>query len=162
MPYGHSSHQTGLDADILFTTVTQPLDDNALASPPEIEMVKPDGSGIDKRVWRTAQTAMLRYAAEQEETDRIFVHPSIKDELCKDRTESRAWLRKIRPWWGHTEHFHVRLTCPADSPDCVQQASLPEGNGCDLTLAWWLHAKPPVPTTPKLKPIPPARCLTSE
>jgi penicillin-insensitive murein endopeptidase len=162
MPYGHSSHQTGLDADILFGTATQPLDGDALSTPPEIEMVKPGGLEIDRRVWRTTQTAMLRYAAEQDETDRIFVHPAIKAELCKDRTENRAWLRKIRPWWGHTEHFHVRLTCPADSPDCTRLASLPEGDGCDLTLAWWLHAKPPVPTSPKSKPTPPAHCLISE
>lgn len=25
---------------------------------------------------------------------------------------------KVRPWYGHADHIHVRLKCPADSPVC--------------------------------------------
>src|SRR5581483_1042400 len=53
---------------------------------------------------------------------------------------ARDWLRKVRPWWGHDDHFHVRLACPADSPECAPQAALPPGDGCDA-LAWWFDTK---------------------
>lgn len=46
---------------------------------------------------------------------------------------------KIQPWWGHDEHFHVRLKCPADgsSPNCRPKPEFTE-IGCDTPeLAWW-------------------------
>ncbi len=33
----------------------------------------------------------------------------------------RGWLNKVRPIWGHDYHFHIRIGCPADSPDCKPQ-----------------------------------------
>src|SRR5439155_21254326 len=69
-----------------------------------------------------------------------FVNPLVKGALCAEAGDDRAWLRKIRPWWAHHEHFHVRLACPADSPDCERQPPLPPGDGCD-ELAWWLDPK---------------------
>jgi penicillin-insensitive murein endopeptidase len=59
----------------------------------------------------------------------------------------REWLRKLRPWWGHDEHFHVRLSCPGDSPDCERQKSMPEGDGCGEELESW-SAKPTWPAPP--------------
>jgi penicillin-insensitive murein endopeptidase len=38
--------------------------------------------------------------------------------LCRETTGDRKWLGKVRPWWGHDYHFHVRLLCPADSAEC--------------------------------------------
>jgi penicillin-insensitive murein endopeptidase len=51
----------------------------------------------------------------------------------------RDWLRKIRPWRGHTEHMHVRLACPAGSIDCKSQDAPPEGDGCGAELASWFR-----------------------
>lgn len=161
MPYGHSSHQTGLDVDILFGTARSPLDSDARSTPPEIEMVQPDEKHLNAHVWNSNQIDMLRFAAEHPGTERIFVHPAIKMTLCKTASGNREWLRKLRPWWGHTEHFHVRLRCPSDSPDCIRQSALPNGDGCDATLSWWLHAKPAVPQTAKSRPIPPTRCTAA-
>ncbi len=64
----------------------------------------------------------------------------------------REWLQKIRPYWQHNYHFHVRLKCPAGTPDCQRQSpdvqSLSKGgDGCDETLQWWV--------TEALKPKPP-------
>ena len=50
--------------------------------------------------------------------------------VCASVGDQREWLRKVRPWWGHHDHFHVRLPCPADSPLCEAQAALPQGDGC--------------------------------
>jgi penicillin-insensitive murein endopeptidase len=101
----------------------------------------------------------LRLATEDPRVDRIFVHPTIKAALC--RMPDRSWLHKIRPWYGHDEHFHVRLACPADSPDCTGQAPVPSGDGCDASLAWWLEPRPPAPAAPTPappKPRLPAQC----
>jgi penicillin-insensitive murein endopeptidase len=77
---------------------------------------------------------LLELVASDTRVDRVFVNPAIKRELCE---KSRGdWLHKVRPWWGHDEHFHVRLACPPDSPDCVAQPPVPAGDGCDA-LEWW-------------------------
>src|ERR1019366_5630748 len=49
----------------------------------------------------------------------------------------RAWMAKIRPWWGHNYYFHVRLSCPSGSPQCRGQAPPPPGDGCGKELDWW-------------------------
>ena len=38
-----------------------------------------------------------------------------------------GWLRTVRPWWGHHDHLHVRLKCPADSTGCESQPPLAAG-----------------------------------
>jgi penicillin-insensitive murein endopeptidase len=85
------------------------------------------------------------------EVDRIFVHPSIKQQLCKYQVK-RDWLRKIRPWWKHDDHFHVRLKCPAQNIYCQDQEPLPAGDGCDASLAWWFSAEAKAPAIKKIEP----------
>jgi penicillin-insensitive murein endopeptidase len=88
------------------------------------------------------------------------VNAAIKQELC--RADAKApWLAKVRPWYGHHDHIHVRLACPADSPNCRKQPPVPGDDGCDpKSLAFWfsdkvLHPpKPTVPTTPAKPPKP--------
>ena len=46
-------------------------------------------------------------------------------------------MSKVRPWYGHADHIHVRLKCPADSPNCRAQPAVPAGDGCDKSLAHW-------------------------
>ena len=55
------------------------------------------------------------------EVERVFVNPAIKKALCRYNGPDRTWLRKVRPIWGHDYHFHIRMRCPADSPDCRPQ-----------------------------------------
>jgi penicillin-insensitive murein DD-endopeptidase len=85
---------------------------------------------------------VLRFAAEQPDVERIFMHPLIKQELClesrgSNSPNSSGWLQKIRPWYGHDDHFHVRLRCPEGAVQCQHQDPVPPGDGCDLDLAWW-------------------------
>ena len=60
----------------------------------------------------------------------------------------------MRPWWGHDYHFHVRLRCPGDSPQCKPQPPQTGGDGCGKDLNYWftdavLHPKPSTaPETP--------------
>jgi penicillin-insensitive murein endopeptidase len=157
MPFGHASHQNGLDFDIWFRLTSPPLDPAELEQPRPRSMVK-DGLRVDSVAWGPDQARLIELAATTPGVDRLFVHPAIKRALC-DRfaAERRGWLAKVRPWWGHTEHFHVRQSCPADAPLCEPQAPLPEGDGCGAELESWLVRPVPEPREhphAQTKPLP--------
>jgi len=161
---GHRSHQTGLDVDIWFLLSAQaasrPLTrvERESLSAPSVLVGKSDN--INHSQWSAANERVLELAAKIPAVDRIFVNPSIKRELCR-RYHGQRWLQKIRPWWKHDDHFHVRLKCPANNKNCIGQPPLPAGDGCDASLAWWFSdeaKKPPVkPYKPK-KPVLPTLC----
>jgi penicillin-insensitive murein endopeptidase len=158
-PSGHRSHQTGLDVDIWYLqsqqAATRQLDFNEREtwSAPTVLVAKSDA--IDVHQWSLIHEKILEIAVRQPEVDRIFVNPSIKRQLCANKS-NHNWLKKIRPWWGHDDHFHVRLKCPSNNINCTGQEPLPESDGCDASLAWWFseEAKTPVPAAKK--PEPPA------
>jgi len=160
IPDGHRSHQTGLDVDIWFwlTEDAEPLAAATRATVSAPSMLAADGQGLNPQVWTSRQIRLLQTAAGFAAVERIFVNPHIKQALCK-QFAGAAWLRKIRPWWGHDAHFHVRLRCPNDNPACVQQAPPPSGDGCDATLAWWFTPEaqtPPEKDTEEEIPLPAA------
>jgi penicillin-insensitive murein endopeptidase len=108
---------------------------------------------------------VIRAAAQEPRVERIFVNAAIKKALCREAKGDRSWLAKIRPWYGHDYHFHVRITCPPGDSACTPQAPPPKSEGCaSADLAYWftdpvIHA---VPSTAKPAPIPlsqlPAAC----
>ena len=57
-------------------------------------------------------------------------------------TGDRSWLRKVRPFWGHDYHFHIRIGCQPGSPGCKAQDATPDDDGCDKSLAWWFTEEP--------------------
>ena len=81
----------------------------------------------------------LKTAASYNEVDRIFINPAIKKHLC-GKYENEDWLRKLRPWWGHDGHFHVRLSCPPDNPKCGDLES-PTDIECGAKLDWWFFKR---------------------
>lgn len=136
MAYGHGSHQTGLDVDVWFRLSQAPLSDDEREQPQARSMVK--GAGIDPAAWTPAQLRVLEIAAAHPAVDRIFVNPAIKAEACRSAAGDRAWLAKLRPWWGHDEHFHVRLSCGPDDGGCQPQKPVPDGDGCGGELQSWM------------------------
>lgn len=149
-PSGHRSHQNGLDVDIWFSLSTASnLTDHERETLSATSML----SNTDKialKEWTFAHEQVLKTAAMMPDVERIFVNPVIKRELCKHaEPNNRAWLRKIRPWWKHDDHFHVRLSCPKDSLNCEHQEPLPAGDGCDDDLAWWFSDEALNPKSPK-------------
>jgi len=139
-PSGHRSHQTGLDADIGYTApeglrpghlsahAREQLSAVAVADPKTHETT---------RAFTPKVAALLALAAADPAVDRIFVEPGIKKAMCAAPASAKApWQGKLRPWWAHHDHFHVRLKCPPDSPQCVPQDP-PRDDGCGATLAWW-------------------------
>jgi len=160
----HRSHQNGMDVDIWFTLASSPKAANLLApegnDPPT--MLTEDRAGISKR-WGEDQLFLLKTAAQRPDVDRIFVNFAIKNALCKSVEGDRSWLGKVRPWWGHDAHFHIRLKCPAGSPECKQQPATPKGDGCGYEVASWMK-KPKIILKKSDKPAPPpplgpARCV---
>jgi penicillin-insensitive murein endopeptidase len=167
---GHASHQIGLDVDIWL----KPMPPRELSRDEREEMmstnvVRPDGLDVDPKVWTYDDLEVIRAAAEDPEVQRMFVNAAIKKALCRDARGDRSWLNKVRPFYGHDYHFHVRLACPKDQPACQAQDPVPPGDGCDnASLAFWfspgvLHWRPP----PNAKPRPaltlaelPAACRT--
>jgi penicillin-insensitive murein DD-endopeptidase len=137
---GHTSHQVGLDADIWLT----PMPDHVL-SPQEREdmsaasMLK-DPFSVDPNVFTTLQAKLIRRAASYPQVARIFVHPAIKKALCQMAPQlgkDRVWLGKVRPWWNHHYHFHVRLECPPGMQGCENQKEVSGDDGCGQELANW-------------------------
>ena len=162
LPFGHASHQIGLDADIWLDLSPKPLRPAAAReSLPEQSLVLPDQSEADPRLFTPAHARLIRMAAELPGVDRIFVNHGIKRSLCA-RHAGEPWMRRVRPWRGHDSHMHIRLRCPSDSPDCRDQPPVPAGDGCDAGLAWWLspEARNPPRVAPPAGPPPrlPAAC----
>lgn len=158
MPGGHGSHQVGLDIDIWFRP--GPLPEAERAAPAALSVVRAGGLDIDSARWHPIFADMLHAAATAPQTERIFVNAAIKQHLCRIVPPGqRDWLRRLRPWYGHDAHFHVRLACPAGSPDCARQDPVPAGDGCG-DLAWWFtqEALHPKPGVPKERPPLPVRC----
>lgn len=127
-PNGHASHQNGLDVDLWFS----PAPAQTATSRSMVEGNK-TSQYFSERVQK-----LLGFAVADSRVERIFVNPVIKRALCEGSpVTNRAWLRKVRPWWGHDEHFHVRLACPEGSSACAPQPPLPAGDGC-AEVEWWL------------------------
>ncbi|OQW69420.1 MAG: penicillin-insensitive murein endopeptidase [Proteobacteria bacterium ST_bin11] len=164
---GHRSHQSGLDVDIWFLLSEQASNRQLTANERETwsapSVVNMQNDTIDYRHWSPDLAKVLEAAAQQSQVDRIFVNASIKQELCKNKSAgSTEWLRKIRPWWKHDDHFHVRLKCPPHNPHCDSQAPLPAGDGCDASLAWWFSAEAKAPSNNVPLPPPPLPALCEQ
>jgi len=154
---GHASHQVGLDADIWLT----PMPDRELTRQEREEMsatmvVREDRRDVDPKVWTPGHFNAIKTAAQDPQVERVLVNAAIKKALCREAKGDRSWLSKVRPYWGHDYHFHVRIKCPADSPQCKPQDPPADNDGCGADLSKWfkesiLHPKPPA-KPPKPKP----------
>ncbi len=155
---GHRSHQVGLDIDIWMRPPDRlNLSRSQRENISSVSMRRAKGAFVNSS-WSKQHHAILRAAAKDKRVARIFVFPGAKVQMCKDAKGDRRWLRKIRPWWGHHYHFHVRLNCPKDARGCVNQAAPPKGDGCDAAQEWANNIlnppkpKPVDPNAPKPKP----------
>ncbi|RLQ89266.1 penicillin-insensitive murein endopeptidase [Notoacmeibacter ruber] len=158
---GHASHQVGLDADIWLTPMPNrrlTYQERENLSATDMLVVGADEPRpINDDVWTGGQAAVIKRAASYPEVQRILVHPSIKKKLCETAGSDRGWLNKVRPFWGHNYHFHVRLRCQPGSPQCKPQKGTGSGDGCGEAMGWWFTKQPWLPPKPGVKPKPKAR-----
>lgn len=158
---GHQSHQMGLDADIwLLPPKRLDLSRQARENISSISVRTNDQRNVNGN-WTSAHMALIKAAAKDPAVDRIFITPPAKIWMCKHAKGNKRWLQKVRPYWGHHYHFHVRLKCPKGSTGCKKQTPTvgqlsKTATGCDKDLTWWVTAalQPPDPTVkkPKKKP----------
>jgi len=147
----HTSHQIGLDVDIWFA----PMPDHMQSREerefgPGTDVVAPDLRDVDPKLWTDRHTALIRMAAQDPVVVRILVNAAIKKALCREAGADHTWLYKVRPWYGHAEHFHVQIACPADSAECKPPAPPRLSDGCGSELDFWfkestLHPPPSKP-----------------
>ena len=144
MTGGHAGHQIGLDADIWMLPPKRLDLSRAAREKISSISVRTDDQKRTNGNWTPQHMALLRAAASDPRTDRIFVAAAVKIAMCNATpANDRAWLQKIRPIYGHNTHFHVRLKCPPGARWCETQkptvAQLSKGgDGCDETLNWWV------------------------
>ena len=155
---GHWSHQVGLDADIWLTPMPKtPLSREEREEMSATNVVAEDKKDVDPKIWTQGHFAVIKAAAEDPKVERIFVNAAIKKALCREAGKDRAFLHKVRPWWGHNYHFHVRIACQPGSPECKAQDPAGETEGCGKDLDYWFSPgvlNPPPPKEPA-KPRPP-------
>ncbi|WP_114284791.1 penicillin-insensitive murein endopeptidase [Candidatus Halocynthiibacter alkanivorans] len=146
---GHRSHQTGLDVDIWMRPARDlTLSRETRESLSSISMRRAKGAYTNES-WSPQHMQLLKAAAQDPAVARIFLFPGAKVQMCNEARGNRDWLRKIRPWWGHYAHFHVRLNCPDGVRGCVEQAPPPPGDGCAEAQTWVDNIlNPPPPPVP--------------
>ncbi|MFA5955521.1 MAG: penicillin-insensitive murein endopeptidase [Hyphomicrobium sp.] len=158
---GHASHQIGLDADFWLTPMPKRrLNSKERETLEATSMLDNTGLAVNPRVFTSKQLALIKRAASYPEVERIFVHPAIKKALCEMSGTDRKWLGKVRPWYGHYYHFHMRIKCPAGFAGCTPQVPPTGDDGCGKEVTQWLAkvipakepAAPRPPGPPGLKP----------
>ena len=157
---GHRSHQSGLDADIWMRPADRlNLTRTERETLSSISLRRANGAFTNDS-WSRAHHDILKAAASDPRVARIFVFPGAKVRMCNDEADDRSYLRKIRPWWGHHYHFHVRLNCPRWQRDCAPQNAPPPGDGCAEAQEWVERILNPPPPDPDAPPPKPRRELT--
>ena len=162
MESNHASHQVGLDVDIWYDPMpARRLTRDEREEKSASSLLKTGTLIVDPKVWSADHVRLLKRAASFGEVERVFVHPAIKKALCESTRETgpdRAWLTKVRPYWGHHYHFHVRIGCPKDNASCKPQPPPAAGDdGCGAELTDWIKriSAPAKPVTGPPKPPPP-------
>jgi len=155
---GHRSHQIGLDIDIwMLPAKNLKLSRREREKISSVSLRRAKGAYINDKFTRQ-HMEIMKAAAKDKRTARIFVFPGAKVAMCNAEKGNRRWLRKIRPWYGHHYHFHVRLACPKGARGCKDQNPPPAGDGCADAQKWVNDilnppkAKPRDPNAPKPKP----------
>lgn len=146
---GHLSHQIGLDVDIWF----MPMPDRVLSKEEReeisaINVVNADWTDVNRETWTPQHMAFIKAATDSPEVERVLVNAAIKKELCKVAGGDRKWLAKVRPFYAHHDHIHVRLRCPEGDTVCKKQPPIGGDEDCGKGLDWWFSEKARTPRKP--------------
>lgn len=148
---GHKSHQNGLDADIVYYSVDQKIQDPE-QSRWEVDFVhkgKLSSNFHSERNW-----TLFNKLIETKQVSRIFVDKVIKKHYCLKRNELYKSqdkqivdevLRRLRPEPLHSTHLHLRIVCPKKDTRCQKQPEPAKGSGCNEVM---VNKKPRPNRTP--------------
>ena len=132
---GHASHQIGLDIDIWM----RPADDLVLSTKQReeissISMRRANGAYVNDK-WTKQHHNIIKAAASDPRTARIFVFPGAKVQMCKDEKGDRAWLNKVRPG-GDTIIIFMYAYPVQRVPQIAKIRRHPPGDGCKDAERW--------------------------
>lgn len=138
MTSGHTSHQNGLDADIWLQRVPAgtKMTDQLRETIPLVTVLNSDFKSVNPERWGADFEQQILWFAAQSEVERIFVNAAIKKKLCGLYPGDER-LKKIRPWYAHDAHFHVRLKCPQDQTACESQKPIEDIDCEDSKFTYW-------------------------
>ncbi len=131
---GHVSHQNGLDVDVAFLRVDQTEQDPERTDGFRESFVQKGRLTVNfdlRRNWDYAKILINTGRVQ-----RLFVGEVVKKEMCKyvqsigELDSNLETMKRIRISSGHTDHYHIRMTCPKNSPGCRSQEEVPDSNGC--------------------------------
>lgn len=131
---GHSSHQNGLDMDVVYLTHNKRLQSPQAAYWEEDFIIN---NKVSENFHTERNFALFKDLVNSHPVQRIFVDALIKKHLCEyvvkkglNDSASQETLRRLRPLDLHRTHFHVRVRCPETDGKCTPQEEVPGGNGC--------------------------------
>lgn len=136
---GHSSHQNGLDADISYLRNNHYIQSPLTRNWDESFVYK---GKVTSNFNLDANWVMFTKLVQTKNVRRIFVDRAIKNAYCDkrktlfkkyDKEEVNEVLRRLRPSKGHNNHLHVRLGCPTNNWNCIEQAEPVKGTACKST-----------------------------
>lgn len=136
---GHASHQNGLDVDVVYLTKKKKLQKQDAPFWQE-DFVK--GKNVTDNFDTARNLELFKYLAWNHPVRRIFVDTAIKTNLCifardnnlLDKKEYKQTLKRLRVASLHTNHFHIRITCPKDDIACEEQVEVPNETGCEALI----------------------------
>lgn len=139
---GHGSHQSGLDVDIWLTPAPHDLTREQRETMGAHSVIDSETAQLEPSLWTQEHADFVRNAAQDPGVALIFVAPAIKQYLCQNKDRHGAdtrWLRRLRPYWGHDDHIHVRLSCDRGDKSCRNQAPPAAGDGCGKEVSNWMR-----------------------
>jgi penicillin-insensitive murein endopeptidase len=131
----HASHENGLDADIEYFKANSKEHVPHGPRDFDVPMLNEDGSvsgNFDvERNWE-----LFKALHKHGRVTRVFIHPALKQSICRyarsigEISSGASVLRSLSPEVTHTDHFHVRLQCPADARGCRNMPPKSGPTGC--------------------------------
>jgi penicillin-insensitive murein DD-endopeptidase len=131
---GHVSHQNGLDADVAFLRVDQTEQDASRTDGFRESFVNKGRLTANFDLRRNWDYAKILISTGR--VQRLFVGEVVRREMCNyvrsigELGSEAETMRRLRVVAGHTDHYHIRLTCPQNSPNCRSQEEVPAGPDC--------------------------------
>lgn len=134
----HASHQTGLDADIVFLRRDHRETDPSRGFNASFDELFVSDHRVTSNFDTERMWWVFRWLNRTRLVDRIFVDPQIKRHFCNlantlptsSDSEKIAVLRQLRPLAKHDDHFHLRLKCPPQDTECEGSVPVKSGSGC--------------------------------
>lgn len=130
----HLSHTNGLDADIAFYFDNKTFQGYFASA---LSVRKPHHNWMADEQWK-----LYKIIVRTQLVDRIFIHETLKKEICKIAIKSGEvtkgtksgpvyeTLRRLIADQDHITHFHMRVKCSSAQVRCRQMAEPAPGTGC--------------------------------